>query len=117
MKVTEPTDTINATAGATFAYNGEARLVHNAETIIDYTGWGIACHIRDHRGKLLSEVACAWSDATRGLFTLTVAKADTVAWQPGRYYTDIQFTTPDGSVSVNTPPTTVIVRAGITHDV
>ena len=117
MRVIEPTDTINATSGATFAYMGEARLVYNADPLTDYTGWTISCQIRDQKDKLIADVACAWEDATRGLFSLTVDKAATALWVEGRYYTDIQFTTPDGLVSVNTPPTALIVHKGVTRHV
>lgn len=105
--------------GDTFDLGGDATLLVDGQAV-DFTGVTIAAWVApsDKQGQptgaKFAELSGAWLDIALGLYHVSKAKEDTVAWPVGYAVLDIEFTWPDGR-RLTTPTLLFLIVPRVTH--
>lgn len=101
--------------GTTFALPLRLHPVVAGAAVADLTGWSARSQIRQASGALVSDLNVDWVDRAQRLVTLTCPATVTTAWPVARLNIDIELTSPDGQVRINSSTMIINVLARITQ--
>lgn len=93
-------------ARVTILVNGEPQ---------DLDGFGIRCKLMSATDELIRNFAIDPGNMAAGQFFLNAPFADTKAWEPGTYRSDIEVTWPDETFRVSSPDFTATVTRDVTR--
>lgn len=80
----------------------------------DLAGYAPSCQIRGPSGSLMSQVACAWVDASVAL-ELQLLVNDTSDWRPGPAFIDIKFVRASDGFTLSTLTISFIIIRDVTQ--
>jgi hypothetical protein len=101
--------------GTTFALPLRLHPVVAGVAVADLTGWTARAQVRQVAGPLVSDLGVDWVDRAARLVTLTCPAATTTAWPVARLNIDVELTSPDGQVRINSSTMTINVLARVTQ--
>lgn len=101
------------TAGNSFDFSGQIKILDRGQSVVDLTGWTGASQIRDSDDVLIADLVFEWIDATTSLARVYF-NGTTETWKEQLVFIDILMTSPAG-IKVSTGVSSFVIERGITN--